>query len=201
MTETIFQTARVMAQAWVRRGTDPNEVAKSLRYLTEHPHGQLFFRYLNTVVQEGRAVVRSGRSLDYYRQIEEVCREHLTPYLEEPQEMAQILGWAVRLMRYYRVEPNLRQPTASKPKPSRTAPQQAPTLVAELHTGRVKWFSSQKGYGFIKPDAGGKDVFVHVSDLAPGVETLEGDQRVEFETQAGRKGPKAVQVRPLARST
>ena len=63
--------------------------------------------------------------------------------------------------------------------------------------GTVKWFNGQKGYGFIAQE-GEKDVFVHVNDLAPGVGTLNENQAVEFDVQEGRKGPQAVNVRPLA---
>jgi CspA family cold shock protein len=195
MTETILQTAQAMAQAWVRRHTDPNEVAKSLRYLTEHPNGRLFFHYLSTVVQEGRAVVRSGRSLDYYRQIEEVCREHLAPYQEEPEEMAQILGWAVRLMRYYLGAPNLQKPPIPGPEVRQTAPRPTSIPSADRHTGQVKWFNDQKGFGFIQPNDSEQDVFVHISSLAPGVNTLLPGQQVEFEIGPGRKGPQALNVR------
>jgi cold shock CspA family protein len=63
-------------------------------------------------------------------------------------------------------------------------------------TGTVKWFNSQKAYGFIRPDGGGKDVFVHVTGLAPGVKALRDGQRVEFEMGTGPKGrPQAVNVR------
>ena len=61
--------------------------------------------------------------------------------------------------------------------------------------GKVKWFSDQKGYGFIEQE-GGKDVFVHVNELAPGVRTLAEGQAVEFEVTEGQKGPQAVNVRP-----
>ena len=61
--------------------------------------------------------------------------------------------------------------------------------------GVVKWFSSEKGYGFITPDDGGKDVFVHFSAIAgSGFRNLEEGQRVSFDVQDGQKGPQAAQV-------
>jgi cold shock protein len=63
-------------------------------------------------------------------------------------------------------------------------------------TGTVKWFNLQKGYGFIE-QAEGKDVFAHVADLADGVSTLTEGQAVEFEVTEGKKGPQAVNVRPV----
>jgi CspA family cold shock protein len=65
-----------------------------------------------------------------------------------------------------------------------------------LTQGKVKWFSGQKGYGFIEQE-GGKDVFVHVNSLAPGVDTLSENQTVEFEVEQGQKGPQAANVRPV----
>ncbi|MFW2339461.1 MAG: cold-shock protein [Acidimicrobiia bacterium] len=64
-------------------------------------------------------------------------------------------------------------------------------------TGTVKFFNDQKGFGFItNPD--GDDVFVHVSNIVGGGDrTLSEGQSVEYETAAGRKGPEAVNVRPL----
>ena len=62
--------------------------------------------------------------------------------------------------------------------------------------GKVKWFSGQKGYGFIEQEEG-KDVFVHVNELAPGIATLEENQSVECEVTQGQKGPQAVNVRPV----
>jgi len=60
--------------------------------------------------------------------------------------------------------------------------------------GTVKWFNSEKGYGFIAVD-GGNDVFVHFSAiLAEGYKSLEDGQRVEFEVTQGPKGPQAEQV-------
>jgi len=63
--------------------------------------------------------------------------------------------------------------------------------------GKVKWFNVQKGYGFIEREEGGKDVFVHVAELAPGVGSLQENQVVEFDVQQAQKGPQAVNVRPV----
>ncbi len=66
-----------------------------------------------------------------------------------------------------------------------------------MATGSVKWFNETKGFGFIAPDGGGEDVFVHFSGIdGTGFKTLEPDQRVEFEVTEGKKGPQAVKVRP-----
>lgn len=64
-------------------------------------------------------------------------------------------------------------------------------------TGTVKWFSNQKGYGFITPESG-DDVFVHhKSILGEGYKTLEEGAKVEFEIEQGPKGAQAVQVRKI----
>ena len=64
--------------------------------------------------------------------------------------------------------------------------------------GTVKWFNDQKGYGFIVPDGGGADVFVHHSNIkAEGFRTLKEDQKVEYDMEEGKKGPEATNVRPV----
>jgi CspA family cold shock protein len=65
-------------------------------------------------------------------------------------------------------------------------------------TGKVKWFNASKGFGFILPDDGGPDIFVHSSDLAKSGLTkgISEDDKLTFDTEAGRngKGPKAVNI-------
>ncbi|MBB4932634.1 CspA family cold shock protein [Lipingzhangella halophila] len=64
--------------------------------------------------------------------------------------------------------------------------------------GTVKWFNSEKGFGFISRDEGGPDVFVHYSNIAgSGFRNLEEEQRVEFEVTQSPKGPQAEEVRSL----
>ncbi len=67
-----------------------------------------------------------------------------------------------------------------------------------MATGTVKFFIDEKGYGFITPDDGGDDLFVHYSNIAgTGRRTLENDAKVEFEVAPGRKGPEAVDVKAV----
>jgi CspA family cold shock protein len=67
-----------------------------------------------------------------------------------------------------------------------------------MATGTVKWFNADKGFGFIAPDDGTADVFVHFSAIASsGYRSLDENQKVEFETTQGQKGPQAENVRPV----
>lgn len=65
-------------------------------------------------------------------------------------------------------------------------------------TGTVKWFDDGKGFGFITPEAGGKDLFAHFSEIqGTGFKSLAEGQRVEFEVTEGKKGPQASKIRAL----
>ena len=65
-------------------------------------------------------------------------------------------------------------------------------------TGVVKWFNDGKGFGFITPDSGGKDLFAHFSEIqGSGFKSLAENQRVEFEVKQGQKGLQASNIRAL----
>jgi CspA family cold shock protein len=66
-------------------------------------------------------------------------------------------------------------------------------------TGTVKWFDDGKGYGFITPDGGGKDLFAHFSEIQStgGFRSLAEGQKVEFEVKQGQKGPQAATIKGM----
>jgi CspA family cold shock protein len=80
----------------------------------------------------------------------------------------------------------------------RTGPERVPASGAErkqMATGTVKWFSDDKGFGFITPDDGGRDLFVHFTGInGDGYRSLPEGSKVSYEEEAGPKGPKAVDV-------
>ncbi|MBH91129.1 MAG: cold-shock protein [Candidatus Marinimicrobia bacterium] len=69
--------------------------------------------------------------------------------------------------------------------------------MSEVKKGTVKWFNDTKGFGFIEPEGGTKDLFVHMSEIQmEGFKTLKEGQNVEFTEEAGEKGPCATNVIP-----
>ena len=88
--------------------------------------------------------------------------------------------------------------STATPVPSRRSSAQATTSNGPSveETGTVKWFNAERGYGFIAPNGGGKDVFVHVSALGrSGIQGLSEGQTVVVDVVEGRKGPEAARVR------
>src|SRR5712691_3137096 len=70
---------------------------------------------------------------------------------------------------------------------------------ANMSTGTVKWFNDSKGFGFITPDGGGKDLFAHFSAIqGSGFKTLKENQKVSFDVTTGPKGDQAVNIKPIA---
>ena len=67
-----------------------------------------------------------------------------------------------------------------------------------MATGTVKWFNEEKGYGFITPDDGGKDLFAHFSEIVgSGFKSLSEGQKVSFNATQGQKGPQASQIQVI----
>ena len=67
-----------------------------------------------------------------------------------------------------------------------------------MSTGTVKWFNDSKGFGFITPDDGGKDLFAHHSSIqGSGFKSLKENQQVQFDVVNGPKGPAAANIKPV----
>ncbi|ADI64333.1 conserved hypothetical protein ['Nostoc azollae' 0708] len=109
LTDTESQLAHNLAITLVKQETDVNEVGKVIAYLrsivNEPDAGLRFFSYLKTLVTHGRQIGHSGRTAGYYRSIERACNQYLQNQQTNAQTMLKILGWAMRLMRYYKVIP------------------------------------------------------------------------------------------------
>jgi CspA family cold shock protein len=83
------------------------------------------------------------------------------------------------------------------PFPGRVSPGQIDKDI-EMATGTVKWFNDAKGFGFITPDDGSKDLFAHHTEIqGGGFKSLKEGQKVEYEPQQGAKGPAAAKIRPV----
>ena len=73
------------------------------------------------------------------------------------------------------------------------------SIYMTTQTGTVKWFNESKGYGFITPDGGGKDLFAHFRDIqGNGFKSLAENQRVQFTVAQGPKGPQAANISAIA---
>jgi hypothetical protein len=109
LTEAESQLAHNLAITLVKEDTDVNELGKVIAYLrsiiNQTDAGTRFFKYLKTLVNNGRQIGHSGRTTDYYRSIERACSKYLQSEQNNVHSMLKILGWAMRLMRYYKVSP------------------------------------------------------------------------------------------------
>ena len=104
MDEKDWSIAHEIAFELVDKGTDVNEVANVYAFLRQHGNREQFFILLGRLISSGRALARSKRTLDYYRNIQDACNRHLKD-ISDPRRLAEILGWTIRLMRFYKFEP------------------------------------------------------------------------------------------------
>jgi hypothetical protein len=108
LTENQWKIAHAIAQTLVKEETDVNELGKAIAYLrnavnqNQADASSRFFKYLKTLVSNGRQIGHSGKTTDYYRSIDKACSDCLKGFQGDASTLLQILGWASRLMRYYK---------------------------------------------------------------------------------------------------
>jgi len=106
LSDNQWKVAHAIAQQLVLNKADANELGKAIAYLRafgDKPDaGKGFFKYLQTLSNNGRTIGHSGTTSGYYHTISKVCNESLRQYEEDPTAMQEILGWGFRLMRYYK---------------------------------------------------------------------------------------------------
>jgi len=108
LTENQWVIAHAIAQTLVKEQTDVNELGKAIAYLRNAVNqdradaSSRFFKYLKTLVGNGRQIGHSGKTTDYYRSIDKACSDCLKGFQGDASTLLQILGWASRLMRYYK---------------------------------------------------------------------------------------------------
>ncbi|GBO53393.1 hypothetical protein APA_1300 [Pseudanabaena sp. lw0831] len=109
LSESQWQAAHAIAIELVKSETDVNELGKAIAYLraavSKSDAGSKFFKYIKTLVSNGKQIGHSGKTLDYYRSIENACDRFLRDYQADGLAMLQVLGWTSRLMRYYKTAP------------------------------------------------------------------------------------------------
>lgn len=108
LTDKQWEIAHAIAQTLVKEQTDVNELGKAIAYLrnavnqNQADANSRFFKYLKTLVANGRQIGHSGKTTDYYRSIDKACSDCLKGFQGDASTLLQILGWASRLMRYYK---------------------------------------------------------------------------------------------------
>lgn len=125
-------TAELLAADLAGAGVDPNEAQKALAYLRSKRDPKAFFDYLQAIVTNGQAVIRSRQTLDYYHNLQRACQHHLRGMAYK--EMALTLGWALRLLRYYRAVPWAAEEKAAERRAPGQAPRQAAAAEARTAT-------------------------------------------------------------------
>ncbi|EFO82077.1 hypothetical protein OSCT_0076 [Oscillochloris trichoides DG-6] len=111
---TILMTAEALAADLAGAQVDPNEAQKALAYLRSKGESKALFTYLQAVVNNGSAVIRSTRTIDYYRDLLVSCQRHLRPLQNDYEQMLATFAWSLRLLRYYRAVPWASQEKATQ---------------------------------------------------------------------------------------
>lgn len=116
LNEIQWKIADALAKTLVKEDTDVNELGKALAYLRSHANrdnaGAKFFDYLKTLAKNGKQIGHSQRTSDYYQNIENACSKYLKAYQDDATIMLHILGWASRLVRYYKNSGSIGEITA-----------------------------------------------------------------------------------------
>lgn len=122
MINDLMERASAFALDLRAKKVDPNEAQKALAYLRTRKDGKAFFAYLQAIVNDGRAVIRSNQTIEYYRNLLAASQQHLRNL--SPQDMALTLGWAIRLLKYYNAVPETERQHLDvvQASPSPTAP-------------------------------------------------------------------------------
>jgi len=191
--EKLLRQASDLAEELVSREVDTNELKKLVSYFIAYRDKKRLLALLEARWQEAEKYqhqiesgtkrwrafglfIRSGTTYDHIKGLYELIPPAISNLRTE--EVGFLLGWTARLA---------------------TAYEEMPGLIGEpskRRTGTVKWFSKSKGYGFIEPDDGSDDVFVHRTATPEG-KGVEEHQHVEFATEKTPKGLQARDVRPL----
>ena len=188
--DQLLQKASGLAEKLVLREVDINELKKLDSYFNAYPDVDRLLALLEARWQEAKSYdqqiksgtkrwqafglfVRSGTTYNHIKGLHDLIPSAVTGL--DQREAGFLLGWTARLA---------------------TAFEKVPSFAkGDRHTGTVKWFNADKRFGFIKPDGGGDDLFVHISET-PEKRGLQEDQRVSFSTEIGPKGPRACDVQP-----
>ena len=138
LTEAQWQIADAIARHLVLDGADVNEVQKAIAYLRsivdKENAGKQYFDYLKTLVRHGDTIGHSKRTVGYYRSLDSICSQYLTDYQNDAHRMLFLLGWAARLVKYYKEGVPTGELTVPEIKSEREIELQA---VAETHSFEV----------------------------------------------------------------
>ncbi|HIK11565.1 MAG TPA: hypothetical protein IGS52_15115 [Oscillatoriaceae cyanobacterium M33_DOE_052] len=106
ISENHWPAVYAIAEQLSNQKTDVSELKKAISYLRAYGNGEnggaKFFQYLKTLTHNGKSIGHSQTTVEYYRSLEAACKEHLQPYQDDVPAMLQILGWAARIMGYYK---------------------------------------------------------------------------------------------------